>query len=81
VSRIGVGEECSPYHYIGYIVAVALVPCGCQLSTYFSRLYTLSFFKLLGIYFIYISNVIPKVPHTHSPTHLLPPLVPGVPLY
>jgi hypothetical protein len=34
-----------------------------------------SFFLLLGIYFIYISNAIPKVPHTlphpfpHPPTH------------
>jgi hypothetical protein len=33
----------------------------------------------LGIYFIYISNVIPKV--THFPTHPLPLLGPGVPLY
>jgi hypothetical protein len=45
-----------------------------------------SFFKL-GIYFIYISNAIPKVPHTlphpltHPPTHPLPLLDPGVPLY
>jgi hypothetical protein len=41
-------------------------------------------FLLLGIYFIYISNAIPKVPPTlphHSPTHPLPPLGPGVPLY
>jgi hypothetical protein len=39
---------------------------------------------LLGIFFIYISNAIPKVPHTlpaHSPTHPLPLLGPGVPLY
>jgi hypothetical protein len=38
-----------------------------------------SFFKL-GIYFIYISNAIPKVPHLF-PTHPLPLLGPGVPLY
>jgi hypothetical protein len=38
---------------------------------------------LLGIFFTYISNAIPKVPHTppHSPTHPLPLLGPGVPLY
>jgi hypothetical protein len=38
---------------------------------------------LLGIFLIYISNAIPKVPHTppHSPTHLLPLLVSGIPLY
>ena len=38
----------------------------------------------LGIFFIYISNAIPKVPHTlprHSPTHPLPLFGPGVPLY
>jgi hypothetical protein len=44
------------------------------------------FFKkifLLGIFLIYISNAIPKVPHTpsHSPTHPLPLFGPGVPLY
>jgi hypothetical protein len=43
---------------------------------------------LLSSYFIYISNAIPKVPHTlphptppHSPTHPLSLLGPGVPLY
>ena len=37
---------------------------------------------LLGIFFIYISNAIPKVSHTpHSPTHPLPLLGPGFPLY
>ena len=34
---------------------------------------------LLGIFFIYISNVIPKVPHTLTPPLSL--LGPGVPLY
>jgi hypothetical protein len=34
---------------------------------------------LLGIYFIYISNAIPKVPHTLP--HPLPLLGPVVPLY
>jgi hypothetical protein len=39
---------------------------------------------LLGIYFIYISNAIPKSPTpspTHSPTHPLRILDPGIPLY
>jgi hypothetical protein len=39
---------------------------------------------LLGIFLIYISNAIPKVPHTHPPhypTHPLPLFGPGVPLY
>jgi hypothetical protein len=40
---------------------------------------------LLDIFFIYISNAIPKVPYTlplsRSPTHPLPLLDPGVPLY
>ena len=40
---------------------------------------------LLDIFFIYISNVIPKVPYTlhppYSPTHSLPLLGPGIPLY
>jgi hypothetical protein len=41
--------------------------------------------SLLDIFFIYISNAIPKVaytlPKTCSPTHPLPFLGPGVPLY
>jgi hypothetical protein len=41
--------------------------------------------NLLDIFFIYISNAIPKVPYTlpppWSPTHPLPLLCPGVPLY
>jgi hypothetical protein len=36
-------------------------------------------FLFLGIYFIYISNAIPKVPHTLP--HPLPPLGPAIPLY
>jgi hypothetical protein len=39
---------------------------------------------LLDIFFIYISNAIPKVPYTPppcSPTHPLPLPGPGVPLY
>jgi hypothetical protein len=44
-----------------------------------------SFLLLLDIFFIYISNAIPKVPYTlplpSSPTHPLPLLSPGIPLY
>jgi hypothetical protein len=39
---------------------------------------------LLGIFLNYISNAIPKVPHTlppNSPTHPLPLFGSGVPLY
>jgi hypothetical protein len=40
---------------------------------------------LLDIFFIYISNAIPKVPYTLpppcSPTHPFPLLGPGIPLY
>jgi hypothetical protein len=42
-------------------------------------------FLKLDIFFIYISNAIPKVPYTLpqpcSPTHPLPLLGPGIPLY
>jgi hypothetical protein len=45
---------------------------------------SLFFFKL-DIFFIYFSNVIPKVPYSLpppcSPTHSLPLLDPGIPLY
>jgi hypothetical protein len=40
-----------------------------------SNVHMIFFFFLLGIFSIYISNAIPKVPHTlptHSPTHPLP---------
>jgi hypothetical protein len=44
-----------------------------------------SFIFLLDIFFIYISNAIPIVPYTLplpcSPTHPLPLLGPGIPLY
>jgi hypothetical protein len=53
-------------------------PCTWGMKNFFY-----SFLKL-GIFFIYISNAIPKVPHTlppHTPTHPLPLLGPGVPLY
>jgi hypothetical protein len=43
------------------------------------------FFFLLDIFFIYISNAIPKVPYTFplpgSPTHPLQLPGPGIPLY
>ena len=42
-------------------------------------------FPFLDIFFIYISNSIPKVPYTFiphcSPTHPLPLPSPGIPLY
>jgi hypothetical protein len=47
--------------------------------------FNLILFFLLDIIFIYISNAIPKVPYTLpppcSPTHSLPLLGPGFPLY
>jgi hypothetical protein len=54
--------------------------------TYYPRRKMGDFLKifLLGIFLIYISNAIPKVPHTlppHSPTHTLPLFGPGIPLY
>jgi hypothetical protein len=50
------------------------------------RIFFFSFSNfLLGIFFIYILNAIPKVsstlPPPCSPTHPLPLLGPGVPLY
>ena len=46
---------------------------------------SLCIFFLLDIFFIYISNTISKVPYTLSlpcfPTHSLPLLGPGIPLY
>jgi hypothetical protein len=50
---------------------------------YFLFIYFYLFFQL-GIFFIYISNAIPKVLQTlypHSPAHPLPLLGPGVPPY
>ena len=50
-----------------------------------SRFFSFLLFFFLDIFFIYISNAIPKVPYTHpppcSPTHSLPLLGPGFPLY
>jgi hypothetical protein len=48
-------------------------------------LFLFFFFFLLDIFFIYISNAIPKVPYTLplpcSPTHPLLLSGPGIPLY
>jgi hypothetical protein len=50
-------------------------------GTPYSNMYFFNF--LLGIFLIYISNAIPKVPPypPHSPTHPLPLFGSGVPLY
>jgi hypothetical protein len=60
-----------------------------QKITFFMSPFKLNFFFLkflLDIFFIYISNAITKVPYTlppppRSPTHSLPLLGPGIPLY
>jgi hypothetical protein len=66
------------------IVGTNLCPQGSSLEDQSPVFFFDSFF-LLGIFFIYISNAIPKVPYTLpapcSPTHPLPLLGPGVPLY
>jgi hypothetical protein len=59
---------------------------GCELFFYFTLFFSFFFiYFLLGIFLFYISNAIPKVPHTHppprSPTLPLPLFGPGVPLY
>ena len=41
VFRVGVREECSPSHSIGFIVATVLAPCVFQLWIYITRMYTL----------------------------------------
>jgi hypothetical protein len=54
-------------------------------SAYFYLFIYLFIYLLLDIFFIYISNAILKVPYTLplpcSPTHPLPLLGPGIPLY
>jgi hypothetical protein len=48
-----------------------------QLVSLCTWMLTLFFFNfLLGIFLIYISNAIPKVPHTHSPPLPYPPTPP-----
>jgi hypothetical protein len=54
------------------IISFQLINIGCFIIFLFFNLF-------LGIFFIYISNAIPKVPHTLP--HPLPLLGPGVPLY
>jgi hypothetical protein len=75
-------RKCSPYSYRcgsihsrfhGWEFDLGLISV-----IFFIYFFVLFFFSnfLLGIYFIYISNAIPKVPYTlhppHSPTHPLP---------
>jgi hypothetical protein len=54
-------------------------------NSFFFFFFLFSFNFLLDIFFIYISNAILKVPYTLPmlcyPTHPLPLLGPGVPLY
>jgi hypothetical protein len=54
-------------------------------GTIFFTILLIFIYLLLDIFFIYISNAIPKVPYTlplsHSPTHPLLLLGPDVPLY
>jgi hypothetical protein len=58
--------------------------CVCVYS-YKSQQFKKSAMFFFIIFFIYISNAIPKVPYTLplpcSPTHPLPLLGPGIPLY
>jgi hypothetical protein len=59
---------------------------GQSSASYFNTilLLLLLLLLLLRIFLNYISNIIPKVPHTlppHSPTHPLPLFGPGIPLY
>jgi hypothetical protein len=66
-------------------VFIVVVIAFSFLKAFFDCYFCLFFFKfLLDIFFIYISNAIPKVPYTLpllcSPTHPLPLLGPGVPL-
>jgi hypothetical protein len=52
-------------------------PASMELSSYqFSFFFLFIFPFLLGIYLIYISNAIPKVPHTHPPLLPYPPTPP-----
>jgi hypothetical protein len=56
-----------------------------SIFTHMAYIKTSYLFKKIDIFFIYISNAIPKVPYTLpppcSPTHPLPLLNPVVPLY
>jgi hypothetical protein len=66
------------YYYFNHICSLLFFPSMLASSFFFH------YYFLLGIFFIYISNAIPKVPHTlpsHSPTHPHPILGTGIPLY
>jgi hypothetical protein len=77
------GRSQLPHHFILHVTYVyVLVRVSFSFLSFFFL--TFSFF-LLDIFFIYISNAILKVPYTLppscSPTHPLPLLGLGVPLY
>jgi hypothetical protein len=68
-----------------YLFNVHLLLCLCDKTTLWWSITSFFLKFLLGIFFIYISNAIPKVPYTLpspcSPTYPLPLLGPSVPLY
>jgi hypothetical protein len=60
------------FYSFGYIES------SCSLN---NKKSSFSFLFLLRIFFNYISNAIPKVPPTNSPTRAFPLFGPGIPLY
>jgi hypothetical protein len=70
-----------------FICLAHLYGAKCFSFYLFLNFFILKFFSsfLLDIFFLYISNAIPKAPYAPtlpcSPTHLLPLSGPGIPLY
>jgi hypothetical protein len=67
-------------YFSGVSLKISTLCVQGKLAPYFLKIYIF----LLGIFLIYISNAILKVPHTlcpHFPTHPLPLFGPGIPLY
>jgi hypothetical protein len=77
----------SLFHYDpeALVVGIDLEMYQVKLGVKWSLVLCIFFYFLLDIFFIYISNAIPKAPYIlHlpcSPTHLLPLPGPGIPLY